>query len=432
MIGREMNKTGYEITCSEKEISKIRIIARSRTAGIWRIKRAKIILGHLEGKTIDRLVLDVRVPPETIKKCLKSFASNGLKFFEKPVRSPSYREAPVEEMLAFLEQPAHPGSKKWNKLVVHYIGHVFSAKQIKKIRDLIICNPTYIRAKIAHEVCVMFGLYQSNGKPKKSWVSVILKRMDMDNLIFLPPVLHKVNVNHRSINRPVPKPPRTLPLDSCELKQLQFIPVKTNKDFSLWNDLIAGYHYIGGYRLFGAQMKYLVYGGEKVKVIGKYSGKHPVADWKKHDLDRPRGEHLLAVLGFAASSWQLSSRDRFIGWSNEQRIANLNLVVNNVRFLILPWIKLANLASRILGGIARQLPFDWETRYGFKPVLLETFVNLPQFRGTCYRAANWIEVGITEGYSLYGFKHKKRISKKAIFLYPLCKNFREILCNMGS
>jgi len=165
--------------------------------------------------------------------------------------------------------------------VVHYIGHVFSAKQIKKIRDLIICNPTYIRAKIAHEVCVMFGLYQSNGKPKKSWVSVILKRMDMDNLIFLPPVLHKVNVNHRSINRPVPKPPRTLPLDSCELncelKQLQFIPVKTNKDFSLWNDLIAGYHYIGGYRLFGAQMKYLVYGGEKVKVIGKYSGKHPVA-----------------------------------------------------------------------------------------------------------------------------------------------------------
>jgi len=80
MIGREMNKTGYEITCSEKKISKIRIIARSRTAGIWRIKRAKIILGHLEGKTIDRLVLDVRVPPETIKKCLKSFASNGLKF----------------------------------------------------------------------------------------------------------------------------------------------------------------------------------------------------------------------------------------------------------------------------------------------------------------------------------------------------------------
>ncbi len=107
-----MDKTDHEITCSQKEIKKIRLIARSRTAGIWRTKRAKVILGALEGKTIDRLVLDVRVPPETIKKRLKNFASNGLKFFEKPDRNPTRREAAVEKMLAFLEQPAHPRSKQ--------------------------------------------------------------------------------------------------------------------------------------------------------------------------------------------------------------------------------------------------------------------------------------------------------------------------------
>lgn len=436
-----MSKTQHEITCSQKEIKKIRMIARSRTAGIWRIKRAKMILGALEGRTIDRLVLDVRVPPETIKKCLKSFASNGLKFFEKPHRNPTAREAAVEKMLAFVEQPPHPRSKQWKKLVVHYIGHGFSARQIKKIRDLIASNPTYTRGQITHHVCTMFGLYQSNGKLKKSGVSVILRRMDMDNLISLPPVASKVNESHSGINRAVPKPRKTIRLDSCELRQLQFIPVKTKRDSSLWNDLIASYHYIGGYRLFGAQMKYLVYGGKdlpnpietpknSVKALGKCSGKYSVEDWKNLDVYRPRGKDLLAALGFAASSWQLFSRDRFIGWSNEQRIANLNLVVNNVRFLILPWIKSPNLASRILGGTTRELPFDWAARYGFKPVLLETFVDLHQFRGTCYRAANWIEVGITEGYSLYGDKHRKRVSKKAIFLYPLCKNFREILCNV--
>ena len=435
-----MKKTDYEITCSQDEIKKIRTIARSRTAGIWRIKRAKVVLGALEARSIDRLVLDIRVPPETIKKCLKSFASNGLKFFEKPDKNPTTREAAVEEMLAFLEQQAHPRSKKWNKLAVHYIGHDFSARQIKKIRDLIASHPTYARARITHQVCTMFGLYQSNGKLQKSGVGVILRRMDMDNLISLPAVPRRTNENRSAINRLIPMPRKAIHLDSSELKQLQFIPVKTNKDSSLWKDLIASYHYVGGYRLFGAQMKYLVYGGKNLtypikapendaKALEECAEKDSVKDWKKHDLNRPRGEYLLGVLGFAASSWQLSSRDRFIGWSKEQRITNLNLVVNNVRFLILPWIKSPNLASRILGGTTRRLPSDWEERYRFRPVLLETFVDLTQFRGTCYRAANWIEVGITEGYSLYGDKHKRSVSKKAVLLYPLSKDFRNILCN---
>jgi len=139
------------------------------------------------------------------------------------------------------------------------------------------------------------------------------------------------------------------------------------------------------------------------------------------------GNRCLAALGFAAASWRLSKRDDFIGWSDKAREANLKLVVNNVRFLILPWIKIKNLASRILGGIAQQLPIDWEARYNYRPVLLETFVQLDRFKGTCYRAANWIKIGTTGGYSLVE-KYKKKASPKGIFIYPLCSDFRGQLC----
>jgi hypothetical protein len=146
------------------------------------------------------------------------------------------------------------------------------------------------------------------------------------------------------------------------------------------------------------------------------------------ETDRPSGERLLAVLGFAASAWRLSSRDEFIGWSDEQRVSNLRYVIGNARFLILPWIKSPNLASRILGGIVRQLPRDWEDRYNYRPVLLETFVQTDRFAGTCYKAANWIHLGATSGYSLYGSSQKKGVPRKAVYVYPMSKKFRTVLC----
>lgn len=127
--------------------------------------------------------------------------------------------------------------------------------------------------------------------------------------------------------------------------------------------------------------------------------------------------------------WTNQSRENFIGWTEEQRLAKIKLVINNVRFLILPWIKVPNLASRILGGIAKQLPVDWQARYNYKPVLLETFVQTDRFKGTCYRAANWLQIGKTEGYSISS-EYKKSALPKTIFLYPLCKNFRQILCKI--
>ena len=137
---------------------------------------------------------------------------------------------------------------------------------------------------------------------------------------------------------------------------------------------------------------------------------------------------LLALLSFGASAWKLAARDTFIGWQDHQRRKNLHLVVNNARFLILPWIQCKGLASKILSIVNRQLPNDWQQRYGFKPVLLETFVQTERHRGTSYKAANWLNVGKTTGRGKKSRVHAQIIPIKDIWLYPLRKNFRSVLC----
>ena len=441
-----MHEIIQEFICSQRQNQKLRKIASSTTAGIWRIKRAKILLGALEGKSIERLVLDVRVVPESIIKCLRRFSEEGMRFFYSPDRKPTLREAAVERMLDLLDHPPPPRSKQWNDVKVHYIGRDFSAREIKKIRDLTEAKAERPRVEIVHEICRIFGLYQSNGKFKTTGTSIALKRMDMDNIVALPPVPKKTKRNEAKKKQNVlildtPEPEKAIFLNGHDLELIQFIPVTRRQDLDLWNGMLERYHYIPGYTLWGAQMKYLVYGGKRPKAgegmrggnenmpLKKRAGQGNAAAVKKRNRNGYRGEHLLAVLGFAACSWRVASRDKFIGWTEEQRWKNLNLVVSNARFLILPWIKSPNLASRILAGISKQLPIDWVARYNYRPVLLETFVQLPNFKGTCYRAANWIEVGTTKGYGI-GKEQRARSTRKTLFLYPLKRNFRKILCSV--
>jgi len=134
-------------------------------------------------------------------------------------------------------------------------------------------------------------------------------------------------------------------------------------------------------------------------------------------------------MGFAAAAWSLKPRDRFIGWTPQQRKKNLHRVVNDARFLILPWIRSKCLASRILGTVAGKLPHDWETRYGYTPVLMETFILSGRFQGTCYRAANWLHVGQTRGRGKRDRYENYPVPVKDIFLYPLHKQFRYALCS---
>jgi len=136
----------------------------------------------------------------------------------------------------------------------------------------------------------------------------------------------------------------------------------------------------------------------------------------------------VALLGFGASAWKLADRERLIGWDNEQRLRNLHKVINNTRFLILPWIKSKGLASKILAKVARQLPQDWRQRYDYEPVLLETFVESPRHAGTCYKAANWQCVGRTTGRGKMSRSHEQSLPTKDIWMYPLRKNYRHTLC----
>ncbi len=168
----------------------------------------------------------------------------------------------------------------------------------------------------------------------------------------------------------------------------------------LWNEYVQRYHYLGYTPMSGSQLRYNVYAGDK----------------------------LVALLSFGASAWKLAGRDRFIGWQEQHRLKNLPLVVNNARFLILPWIQCQGLASKILSIVNRQLPIDWHQRYGFKPVLLETFVQTERHRGTSYKAANWVNVGTTVGRGKKSRVHDQIIPIKDIWLYPLRKNFRSVLC----
>ena len=283
---------------------------------------------------------------------------------------------------------------------IRYCGRDFTADEMDQIRHLIASDPARNRAQLSRLVCDRLGWLRPDGRRKDMSCRVAMIRMERDGVITLPPP-QKRNGNGRQRPRFTeasdPKEPVSLPAGA--LGQLRLRPVDTRQDSSLWNELMERYHYLGYKPLPGAQIRYLVFSGP----------------------------HLLSALGFGAAAWKVAPRDRFIGWNDQQRRHNLHGIVNNARFLIPPWITVRNLASRILAAAAKRLGRDWESRYGYQPVLLETFVQCDRFRGTCYRAANWIHVGKTQGRGKLDRTHRYQLPVKDIYLYPIHKHFRQRL-----
>ena len=277
---------------------------------------------------------------------------------------------------------------------------VFTAKEVEWIRHLIASDPALNRAQLSRVVCDELGWRRLDGGRKDMSCRVAMLRMHRNGLITLPPP-QKGNGNGR--HRPGtsrasdPQPPITLPVGT--LGELSLRIVQTPSDSRLCNELLQRYHYLGYKPLPGAQLRYLVFAQSR----------------------------LLAVLGFGAAAWAVAPRDRFIGWTPEQRQRNLHLIVNNARFLILPWVSSHNLASRILSKVTKRLGQDWLHRYGYQPVLAETFVEQQRFPGTCYRAANWIHVGQTQGRGKLDRRHRHPLTVKSVFLYPLRDLFRQKL-----
>lgn len=279
-----------------------------------------------------------------------------------------------------------------------YCGRIFSVKELAQIIELIEKNPSKHRLDLSQDVCRMLSWYKADGGLKEMSCRVAMLRMEEDGLIRLPPPRTVNKRKFKAIVTCATDPQSIVQAPVHLLGELKLCLV-TSKNSRLWNEYIQRYHYLGYTPLPGAQLRYFII----------------------------RNEQVLALLGFGASAWQVAPRDSFIGWDHEQRRKGLPLIVNNARFLILPWVQSKNLASKILAMIARQLPIDWFDRYNIQPVLMETFVEKGRFAGTCYRAANWVHVGQTKGRGKLGPQGIQSVPIKDIFLYPLTRNFRAVL-----
>ncbi|MDZ4345277.1 MAG: DUF4338 domain-containing protein [Candidatus Binatia bacterium] len=233
---------------------------------------------------------------------------------------------------------------------------------------------------------------------------VALLKLHRGGIICLRPVTHRVPGGRKKKKLceqiPAPKPIR------CSLRELggvELVKVGSadSKASRLWNGLMDRYHYLGSGPLCGAQMRYLIQGG---------------------------GGQWLGALAFSAAAWRVKAREQWIGWSDTARQNHLEKVVCNSRFLICPWVRVPHLASHVLAKSSRRLGADWQERYSLAPLLLETFVERGRFRGTCYRAANWVYVGKSQGRGRQDRTKSFSLGAKDLYVYPLRKRVRDVLC----
>ncbi len=285
---------------------------------------------------------------------------------------------------------------------MRYCGRDFTSADLNLIRQLIAEVPRRNRAQLSRVVCERLSWSKPDGGLKEMSCRVAMLRMHRDGLITLPEPRNG-NGNGQPYRRITPATDAGLPIDLPveQLSDLRLEVVEDRRTSHLWNEYIQRYHYLGYQPLPGAQLRYLA--GSQGQI--------------------------LALLGFGAAAWKLAPRDRWIGWSAAQRQQRLHLLINNARFLILPWITSRNLASKLLAMAARRVAEDWDRRYGYRPVLMETFVETPRFAGTCYRAANWTHVGQTRGRGKLDTRHQAPLPIKDIWLYPIEKKCRRTLCS---
>ena len=254
------------------------------------------------------------------------------------------------------------------------------------------------RNRLSQTFCRHVNWFKPDGGLKEMSCRVALLKLQRSGLIELP-LPRQTRPDHAVIPRtPQGEPGDETVLDAGSL-DIQFELVGP-KNRALWNELIDRYHYLGFCRTGGAQLRYFVHGDGKQ----------------------------FALLGFCAAAWKVACRDAFIGWSDEERKNHLHRAVNNSRFLILPWVKARNLASRILSMAARRLPDVWQERYHYRPALLESFVDSGRFAGTCYKASNWVCAGSTTGRGKWDRDHSSQKPVKTVWLYPLERRFKEALC----
>ena len=283
-----------------------------------------------------------------------------------------------------------------------YYGRNFTTEEMALLRALIATSPPPNRHALSRQFCRRIGWFKPNGGLKDMMARVTMLAMHNDGLIVLPPPKWPRPPRRPMVFGPDTEPPLFPPPTTLdEVRPLTVQPVvRYTREGKRWNEFIARYHYLGYKTLVGAQMRYAVY-------------------------DRDGGP--LAMLGFSTAAWKLAPRDKFIGWTPQLREKNIPFVVDNPRFLILPWIKIPNLGSHILAIIRRRLPDDWTERYNTTPVLIETFVETPRYTGAVYRASGWLHVGTTQGRGRYDRDKLFDKPRKDVWLRPLRTDWKRTL-----
>ena len=283
-----------------------------------------------------------------------------------------------------------------------FCGRTFGSGELELMRQTALEFSALGVTEIARTVCDLLEWKRPSGGLKNHECRQLLERLQAEGFLRLP-ALRQLGGRgpRRTLVSDACCEPATLECTASECEPLELALVEGPAESRQWRGQVERHHYLGCCVPFGANLRY----------------------WARNR------ERELACLLWTSPAWKMQARDEWIGWSDEQRGRRLQSIVNNGRFLILPRVQVKGLASKILALSARRMPRDWEIRYGRRPLLLETLVDAVRFRGTCYRAANWIHVGQTAGRGRMDREHTAHGQAiKDIYVYPLVRDARQRLC----
>lgn len=277
-------------------------------------------------------------------------------------------------------------------------GREFKVKDFALIKETISLFPALSRKELSKTLCEILEWYQADGEPKYLSCQKVLEKLETWGHIKLPPLIKQKKGYHHKVVITEKSDPEALifgQVDECGPIVIE--AVNDREQGRLWSEYIQRYHYLGHRNAIGSQQKYFI----------------------RFDSGR-----LLGCILYSASAWALACRDKWIGWGKDERVKNLHLILSQSRFLIFPWIKVKNLASKVLSLSAKQVQKDWLRRYNFRPVMLESFVDRVRFSGTSYKAAGWKYLGVTTGRGRMDRHTRYLSSPKDVYILPLCEDFR--------
>jgi len=281
-------------------------------------------------------------------------------------------------------------------------GRPISHREIKEIQETVSLFSNLSRKELSQTVCEHLNWRTASGSNKVDACMKMLEKLENFKILQLPAKRAKSKSKKTKIiitSRTEPEPIIKNIVGNFGDVNLEIVSDK--KDIKLWNEYVFRYHYLGYSQPFGYVMRYFIKNDHKI----------------------------LGCLLFSGAAKSMRARDKWIGWTKNQRLRNLAWVINNSRFLLFPWVHIKNLASHTLGKVTRRLRDDWQEKWGFKPVLLETFVDPQFYHGTCYQASNWEYIGMTTGQGLTRESKTYKTSPKKIYMKPLVKDYHKLLCS---